>query len=473
MADDPWLEKVPGIKDIVDDTEGGRVVMPRESMIILKGAVQITPKPGAIELDFTGTDGPGGTGDVVGPASATPNRLPKFADGTGKLLSDSGIADTDVVLRTGAVPFTGDQSFGGHKGTNAADAVSATGLTTLQQVTAAINAAFAAAVSTIADFKQSARFATTIALPASTLVGNVRTANANGAFPTVDGVTAAVGDRFLDKDNATGSQRILYTLTNAGSAGTPWVITRATDFDASAEVTAGATVVVTEGTANGPGNANGGNVFMLTTPDPIVLGTTSLTWSRIGTMLPDGATLVVSGGVIVRAALTGDVTASQGSNATTIANGAVSNAKLAASAVTDTKVDAAAGIAFTKMAAAALGQSPIFGFSNWAMAGVLTRATALPNSAATLTSADGNRSVLSTGTLSANRTYVFDASGFEDLEVHSIERYDTGAFTLRVEDTLGTEIYTFPGDGVKRMLTMQVAGGVVGKSTIARLTGSL
>lgn len=407
--------------------------------------------------------GAGGGGDVLGLGSSVQHRLAGFADTGGKQLEQTSFLAADVVLRTGTVPMTGDLDHGTHKAINAADAVAGTGLTTLQQVTAAINAAFAAAVSTIADWKQSVRFATTAALAASTLVGSTRTANANGAFPTVDGVTAVVGDRFLDKDHATGSARGIYTLTNAGSGGTPWVATRATDFDVSAEVTAGLTVAVTEGTANGPGNTNGGNVFMLTTPDPITLGTTSLTFTRIGTLLPDGVTLVVSGGVVVRAALTGDVTAPQGSNATTIAN----------SAITDAKVAAAAGIAFTKLAAASLGQSPVFGFSNWGQAGVLTRATALPNSAVTLTSADGDRSVVSTGTLTANRTYVFDPTGFEDLEVHSIERYDTGAFTLRVEDTFGTEIYTFAGDGVKRMLTMQMAGGVVAKSTIARITGSL
>lgn len=308
------------------------------SGINFKSPLSAIPNPATRRIDVTSVGV--GSGDVVGPASATANRIPVFADGTGKRLADSGQTIAQVIAAgaaaapqgdlkaNGSVAMIADLNLGGHKATNAADGAGNTDLTTLQQVTAAINAAFAAAVSTIADWKQSVRLATTTALAASTLVGNVRTANANGALPTIDGVAPAVNDRILDKDHGTGSSRGVYVVTSLGSGGAPWVLTRAADFDVSAEVTAGATVVVTEGTANGPGNANGGNVFMLTTPDPITLGSTSLTFARIGTLLPDGVTVVVSGGVIVRAALTGDVTAAQGSNALTIANNVVSFGKL-------------------------------------------------------------------------------------------------------------------------------------------------
>lgn len=49
-------------------------------------------------LSISGPEGPAnaGTGDVVGPASSTANNLPKFADTTGKLLSDSGIAIANI-----------------------------------------------------------------------------------------------------------------------------------------------------------------------------------------------------------------------------------------------------------------------------------------------------------------------------------------------------------------------------------------
>jgi hypothetical protein len=51
---DAWLEKVPGIRDIVDDTEGGAITMPRESKLVIRGAVDLIPEAGALVLDFSG-----------------------------------------------------------------------------------------------------------------------------------------------------------------------------------------------------------------------------------------------------------------------------------------------------------------------------------------------------------------------------------------------------------------------------------
>lgn len=199
-----------------------------------------------------------------------------------------------AVLADGTVAFTANQSAGGHKHTNLANGNPASqDAATVAQTEALI----AASISNVADWKQSVRFATTTALPASTLVGSVRTANSNGAFPTVDGVTAVVGDRFLDKDHATGSVRGIYTVTNLGSGGTPWVVTRAVDCDASSEVTCGLTVLVEEGTVAA------GKPFILTTANPITLGTTSLTFTALSSASADGTTLSLSGGVMSIAAL--------------------------------------------------------------------------------------------------------------------------------------------------------------------------
>jgi phage-related tail fiber protein len=53
-------------------------------------------------------------------------------------------------------------------------------------------------------------------------------------------------------------------------------MTRATDADASAEVTAGMSVIVEEGTANAD------TFWYLTTNNPITLATTSLTFAKLG-----------------------------------------------------------------------------------------------------------------------------------------------------------------------------------------------
>jgi len=316
VADD-WLEKVPGIKDIVDDTAGGAIVLPRETVLVLKGAVTITPTALGIELDFTGGGG-GGGGDVVGPASATNNRVAVYADGTGKLLKDVGLPYTLIVRADGTVAFAANQSFGGFKATSLGTGTASTDGVNKGQMDSAI----AVAVTAVIDWKSSVKAATTAALAASARVGNVRTADANGAFPTVDGVTVVLNDAILDKDHATGADRGVWALTDAGSGGTPWVLTRRSDFDADAEVTTGATMLVEQGTASG------GKFYFLSTTGAIVVNTTALAFTQLAATPPDAVSIEINANTLRRAALTGDVTASAGSNATTIANDAVTFAKL-------------------------------------------------------------------------------------------------------------------------------------------------
>ncbi|HZY07705.1 MAG TPA: hypothetical protein VFE69_08170, partial [Ilumatobacteraceae bacterium] len=142
----------------------------------------------------------------------------------------------------------------------------------------------------------------------------------------IDGVTPAANDRVLCKDQTTGSQNGIW-LAQSGA----W--TRALDFDAAGEAE-GAAAFVMEGTVNAD------TAWVCTTNAPITIGTTALVWSQFaggGTvtagagMTQSGNTLNVIGDAsitvaadsISRAALTGDVTATAGANATTIANSVV------------------------------------------------------------------------------------------------------------------------------------------------------
>tara|TARA_B100001287_G_scaffold270984_1_gene270549 strand:+ start:1006 stop:3858 length:2853 start_codon:yes stop_codon:yes gene_type:complete len=134
------------------------------------------------------------------------------------------------------------------------------------------------------DVKESVHLATTAA-------GTLATSFANGE--TVDGVALATGDRILIKDQADASENGVYTVNASGAP------TRATDFDADSEVTAGAFFFVEEGTTNG------NNGFTLTTNDDITVGTTDLTFTQFsgsgqitaGTgMTKSGNTLNVVGG---------------------------------------------------------------------------------------------------------------------------------------------------------------------------------
>lgn len=103
---------------------------------------------------------------------------------------------------------------------------------------------------------------------------------------TIDGVGVIAGDRVLVKDQSAGSGNGIY-LAAAGA----W--TRATDFDAAAEVL-GATVFVSEGTTNG------NSQYKMTTDAPITLGTTALVWAQVGggTSYTAGNGVTITGGVV-------------------------------------------------------------------------------------------------------------------------------------------------------------------------------
>ena len=111
-------------------------------------------------------------------------------------------------------------------------------------------------------------------------VGATLTADTNRAFSTLDGQSVSVGQRILIKDQTTQLQNGIYTLTTVGSGSVPWVITRATDNDASPELANGDIVFTTGGTVNS------GKTFVNSTTGTITVGTTAITWSTYYTNLP-------------------------------------------------------------------------------------------------------------------------------------------------------------------------------------------
>jgi hypothetical protein len=147
---------------------------------------------------------------------------------------------------------TADVALNSHKITGLLDGTADTDAATVGQVNA---------IARGMDWKASVRAATTAN-------GTLATAFANGSV--IDGVTLVTGDRILLKNQTTGADNGIYTVNASGAP------TRATDADASAEVTAGMTVWVEEGTTNGDKS------FTLTTDNPITLGTTSLTFAQSG-----------------------------------------------------------------------------------------------------------------------------------------------------------------------------------------------
>lgn len=144
------------------------------------------------------------------------------------------------------------------------------------------------------DWKQSVRLATAAPLAAVTAagsgVGKTLTANANGAL-SVDSVAVVNGDRILVKDQVTGANNGIYDVTDAGSAGTPFVLTRSVDADQNAEVTANIAMFAEEGTVNGD------TAWVLTTDNPIVVDTTALVFAMFAssTSITAGAGLIKTG----------------------------------------------------------------------------------------------------------------------------------------------------------------------------------
>ncbi|KKN22050.1 hypothetical protein LCGC14_0919120 [marine sediment metagenome] len=130
------------------------------------------------------------------------------------------------------------------------------------------------------DGKPSVRLATVTALPAYTAagsgVGKTLTADFNGAL-SLDGETAALNDRVLVKNEATSHvDHGIYDVTDPGSVGSPWILTRSTDTDEDAEITANMYVFVSEGTQADSG-------WILLTNDPIIVDTTALQFDQFST----------------------------------------------------------------------------------------------------------------------------------------------------------------------------------------------
>ena len=151
-----------------------------------------------------------------------------------------------------------------------------------------VNKDYADAIASGINFHQACRLATTTALAANTYnngtsgVGATLTANANGAL-SVDSVAVAVGNRILVKNEATQANNGVYTVTQTGSAGAPYILTRATDFDSAGtgvdQIDAGDFFLITAGSTL----AN--TSWVQQTPLPITVGSTAIVFAQFGAPL--------------------------------------------------------------------------------------------------------------------------------------------------------------------------------------------
>lgn len=152
----------------------------------------------------------------------------------------------------------------GFRLTNLADASAAQDAVTKAQLDAAVLGL---------KWKEPARAATT---------ANITLSGAQ----TIDGIAVVAGNRVLVKNQSTASQNGIYIAASGA-----W--TRATDFDAAAELL-GAAVFVSEGTTLG------NSIWNMTTDEPITLGTTALVFLQVGggTSYSAGNGITIGGGII-------------------------------------------------------------------------------------------------------------------------------------------------------------------------------
>lgn len=184
---------------------------------------------------------------------------------TSLTLPTSGtLATTSNSLSDFAVP-SGNLNINSHKLTNVTDPADPQD---------ACTKAYADAVASGLSTRSSVRVGTTADLN-TTYNGGAKTltCNVNGAI-SVDSVSLSLNDRILVKNQTTSQENGIYTVTTVGTGGTPFVLTRATDNDTSAEMVSGVYTFITSGATQA---ATG---YVLTTADPITLDTTALSFTQ-------------------------------------------------------------------------------------------------------------------------------------------------------------------------------------------------
>jgi hypothetical protein len=235
-----------------------------------------------------------GSGTSVMTASATIPNTDITGLGTMSTQNASAVAITGGTASGVAITGSTINSTTIGAGTAAAGTFTSVAMTTGTITTAPttgndiVNKDYADAIASGINFHQSCRLATTTALAANTYnngasgVGATLTANANGGL-SVDGVAVATSNRILVKNEVTQANNGVYTVTQTGSAGAPYILTRASDFDTAGagvdKIDAGDFFLITAGTTQ----AN--TSWVQQTPLPITVGTTAIVFAQFGAPL--------------------------------------------------------------------------------------------------------------------------------------------------------------------------------------------
>ena len=239
---------------------------------------------------------------------------------------------------------------------------------------------------------------------AATVGANITVASA--APNTLDGVTLALNDRILVKDQSTPAQNGIYYVSTLGT-GANGVWTRSTDADVAGDID-GATVAVGEGTING------GKRFQTPFKTTDTVGTTAMYWNKLVDVFAGSSASVQTTAIGLDIATPTDPV--------TFATGAVTD--LALNSFGSRTVSAVAASAYTRASTVYIAGAPVASTNatittpyalyvaggNTYLAGSLTVVGTLTGTASTATSAATAYSLANTSTTYVGRSVLADTA---------------------------------------------------------------
>lgn len=315
----------------------------------------------------------------------------------------------------------------------------------------------------------------------------------------IDGVTVAVNDRVLVKDQSTQTENGIYVVTDTGSGATDWILTRADDYDNSptGEVVSGTYTIITYGTVNAT------NLFVMTTDGAITIGTSNIVWSSFNSAanINAGTGLTKVGNTI---SLDTPVSAANGgtgisnSNTITLGGDIVTAGSFTTSGANALTLTTTGSTNVTLPLSGTLITSSVTALLNLAVVGTITTGTwnasviqgayggtGVNNGASTITIGDDvefSGAFATTITVTGATSVTLPTSGTifstADSTLNALNTYNTnGLITQTATDTFtgrsiqGTagEITVSQGNGVAGDPTISIAASYVGQSSITTL----